>query len=263
MTIQIQHAPVEVGDEMISRSVRHVVTSTISLIIPTLNEERNIAAVLRRIPDLVDEVIIVDGRSRDRTIEAALAVRPDARIVLEPRRGKGAAVRAGFKAATGDLVVMIDADCSMDPQDIGRYVELLASGADLVKGSRFLPGGGTVDMSPLRMAGNRALLSLVNIMYGSAFTELCYGYMALRRSRLDELALRSDGFEIETEIVVRALRTGLLVREVPSFEERRAFGESNLSTFSDGWRVLQTLVMERFRNPAPLTTPGLGELDAD
>ena len=254
----IQHAPALLGDPVYGEPSPHQVSSTISLVIPTLNEERNIAAVLRRVPDLVDEIVIVDGRSTDRTIETALAVRPDARVVLEKVPGKGSAVRAGFAAATGDLVVMIDADCSMDPQEIETYVVRLAEGADVVKGSRFLPGGGTTDMTWLRRAGNRVLVGLVNVLYGSSFSELCYGYMAFRRSRLEDLDLRSEGFEIETEIVVRALKAGLRIEEVPSFEEERAFGESNLNTFRDGWRVLTKLLRERFTAaPARVTVERL------
>ncbi len=246
MTIQHATFPVDHLDR--GDHTRSRITSSVTVIIPTLNEERNIARVLRQIPALVDEVIIVDGRSTDRTIEVAQAVRPDATIVREQRPGKGAAMRAGFAAATGDMVVMLDGDCSMDPGEIDRYLKPLADGADMVKGSRFLAGGGTADMTWLRQAGNRALLALVNLLYGSSFTELCYGYMAFRRSRLQQLDLRGDGFEIETELVVRGLLAGFRIDEVPSFEEPRAFGESNLNTFRDGWRVLQMLLMPRLRN---------------
>lgn len=253
----IQHAPLLGADTEPGTRAVTPVTSTVSLVIPTMNEEQNLASVLRRVPDVVDEVIIVDGRSRDRTVEVALAVRPDAKIVLETRPGKGAAVRAGFAAATGDLVVMLDGDCSMDPQDIETYLVRLAEGADMVKGSRFLPGGGTTDMTLFRMAGNRVLVALVNGLYGSSFSELCYGYMAFRRSRLELLELRSDGFEIETELVVRGLKAGLRIDEVPSFEAPRAFGQSNLNTVRDGWRVLRTLLTERFRG-AGMVAPAEG-----
>lgn len=243
----IQHAPAFVESMEPGAHGVAPVTSTVSLVIPTMNEAQNIAAVLRRVPAVVDEVVIVDGRSQDRTVEVALAVRPDARVVMETRPGKGAAVRAGFAAATGDLVVMLDADCSMDPDEIENYLVRLAEGADMVKGSRFLSGGGTTDMTLLRKAGNRVLVALVNGLYGASFSELCYGYMAFRRSRLELLDLRSDGFEIETELVVKGLKAGMRIEEVPSFEAPRAFGQSNLNTFRDGWRVLRTLLVERFR----------------
>jgi len=219
---------------------------TISVVIPTRNEARNIAWVLERMEPIVDEVIIVDGLSTDGTVEIARAVRPDLVVVHHPVAGKGEAMRAGFAAATGDLVVMLDADGSMDPGEIGRFVEQLAAGHDFVKGSRFLPGGGTADMTLLRRMGNDVLVRLANVLMGTRYTELCYGYMAFRRSRLQELDLTSVGFEIETELVLKCQRAGMAIAEVPSFESARRYGNSNLNTFRDGWRVLRTLLRERF-----------------
>ena len=219
---------------------------TISVVIPTKNEARNIAWVLERMEPIVDEVIIVDGLSSDDTVEIARAIRPDLVVVHHPIAGKGEAVRAGFAVATGDLVVMLDADGSMDPGEIQRFVEQLAAGHDFVKGSRFLPGGGTADMTLLRRMGNDVLVRLANVLMGTRYTELCYGYMAFRRSRLQELELTSSGFEIETELVLKCQRAGLAIAEVPSFESPRRYGNSNLNTFRDGWRVLRTLLRERF-----------------
>ncbi len=220
------------------------VSFTISVVIPTKNEARNIGWVLERIGPIVDEIVIVDGQSDDGTIETAIAVRPDIVIVRHQIAGKGEAIRAGMAVATGDLIVMLDADGSMDPGEIPRFVEALADGHDLAKGSRFLEGGGTSDMTRLRFIGNAALIRLTNMLLRTSHTELCYGYMALRRSRLVDLDLRSSGFEIETEIVVRACQAGLATIEIPSFESPRRHGASNLNTFRDGWRVLRTLVRE-------------------
>jgi glycosyltransferase involved in cell wall biosynthesis len=193
----------------------------------------------------VDEVIVVDGLSRDRTLEVAKACRPDVVVVHEMRPGKGAAVRAGFAEATGDIVVMMDADGSMDPAEIGAYVDAILGGADLAKGSRRMHGGGSADITPLRDLGNRALLAAANVMYRRRFTELCYGFMAVRRGRVRELGLRADGFEIETEIVVQAVRHGLAITEVPSFEAPRRAGASNLHAVRDGLRIVRTLVAVR------------------
>jgi glycosyltransferase involved in cell wall biosynthesis len=217
----------------------------VSVVIPTLNEEQNIAWVLDRLPAEVDEVLIVDGRSTDRTIEAALAARPDARVILEHRPGKGAALRAGFDAARGDYIVMLDADGSMNPAEITRFVDALREGGELVKGSRFMPDGGTTDMTFIRKAGNATLCGLVNVLYGCRFTDLCYGFCGFRRAALAELGLSSDGFEIETEIVVRSVRARLRIAEVPSFESPRRHGDSNLSAWRDGRRILRTLLHER------------------
>ncbi len=238
-------------------------TMSISVVIPTMNEEQNIGWVLERLDPIVDEVIVVDGLSTDKTVAMARTVRPDVVIIEHRVRGKGEAVRAGLAAATGDLVVMLDADGSMDPAEIPQFVEALAEGADLVKGSRFLPGGGTTDMTLLRRIGNGALLMLTNTLLGTSYTELCYGYMAFRRSRLHELGLRRPGFEIETEIVVKAHRAGFAVVEIPSFESPRRFGVSNLNTFGDGWRILRTLLSERLADATPATTGAPASADAE
>ena len=236
-------APTEVG---------RPVHLSVTVLIPTLNEERNIGWVLTHLPPQVDEVLVVDGGSTDRTIEVVRMIRPDARIIVEPRRGKGTAIRTGIAAATGDIVAMLDADCSMDPTELAAFIEPVAEGFDLVKGSRFLPGGGTTDMTTLRRLGNWGLVQLANRMYGVNFSELCYGYMAFRRKAILDLGLVSSGFEIETEIVVRSIRSGYEITEVPSFEAERRFGVSNLHTFRDGWRVLRTMLRERGWNSVPM-----------
>ena len=228
----------------------------VSLVIPAMNEERNIGWVLERLPEIIDEVILVDGNSVDDTVAVSRRIRPDIRVVGQDRPGKGAALRAGFAAARGDVIVMIDADCSMDPAEIKSFLDRLDEGYDLVKGSRFMGNGGTTDMERLRRWGNGGLRGLVNGLYGTEFTDLCYGYCAFRRGCLEALALRSDGFEIETEIVVRAVNAGLRIGEVPSFEHPRAFGDSNLNTWRDGQRVLRTLLRHRFVRSAP--EPALG-----
>ncbi len=244
------------------RLISHL-TLSISIVIPTKNEAENIGWVLERLDPIVDEVIIVDGLSTDDTVAIARSIRPDVVVIDHPVPGKGEAIRAGLNAATGDLVVMLDADGSMDPGEILQYVQALADGADLVKGSRFVPGGGTTDMTLLRRLGNAGLLTLANALLGTSYTELCYGYMGFRRSRLHELGLRRPGFEIETEIIVKANRAGFQVVEIPSFESPRRFGVSNLNTFRDGWRILRTLLSERLSDdvlePAPAPTPA----DAD
>ncbi len=222
----------------------------VSCVIPALNEERNIGWVLERLPEVVDEVILVDGNSTDDTVAVSVEARPDVRIVGQDRRGKGAALRAGFDAARGDVVVMIDADRSMDPLEIQRFLDRIDEGYDLVKGSRFMPGAGTTDMEPIRKWGNGVLRNMVNTLFGADFTDLCYGYIAFRRDVLERLALQTDGFEIETEIIVRALNTGLNIAEVPSFEAPRAHGESNLRTWRDGRRVASTLLRHRFSRRA-------------
>jgi glycosyltransferase involved in cell wall biosynthesis len=219
--------------------------SKVSVVIPAKNEAANIAWVLRQIPATVHEIVLVDGHSIDGTVEAATRERPDIIVTREQRRGKGAALQAGFAAATGDVVVMLDADGSMHPAEIGRYVALLESGFDFVKGSRFMAGASSIDITTLRRLGNRGLLALTNVIYGTRFTDLCYGFCAFRRTALSTLALSASGFEIETELVVRATMAGLRISEVPSVESPRRYGQSNLRTFRDGQRVLWTLLRGR------------------
>lgn len=221
-----------------------IVRASVSVVIPTLNEAKNLPWVLRRMPSYVDEVVIVDGRSQDNTVGVARALREDVVIVEEKRKGKGVALRSGFAAASGDIIVMLDADGSMDPQEIGWFVSPLQHDYDFVKGSRHVTGGGSEDLTWLRRTGNRALTALANAVLHSNYSDLCYGYIAFRRECLEVLQLESDGFEIETELIVRAARAGLRIAEVPSIELDRISGASNLQTFRDGWRVLATMARE-------------------
>jgi glycosyltransferase involved in cell wall biosynthesis len=219
----------------------------VSLVIPTLNEAENLGCLLPTIGDIVDELVIVDGRSTDGTIETALALRPDALIVKERRAGKGYALQAGFHACSGDIIVMMDADGSMAPAEIDTFVSALLAGADVVKGSRFLQGGGSGDLTGVRMLGNAVLTRTVRWTFGGRFSDLCYGYMAFWRDVLPFFDEEVGGFEIETFLNVRSLAAGLRVVEVASYEEHRINGESNLSAIKDGYRVLSTIVRERRR----------------
>lgn len=242
--------PREQGDDVRDRSPFNV---TVSAVIPTLNEARNLPHVLPKLGPEVTELIIVDGRSTDDTVDVALFLRPDARIVYETTPGKGAALRAGFEAATGDIIVALDADGSTDPTEIPAFVSALLNGADYAKGSRFLRTGGTDDMPLYRRLGNATFVQLVGILFGTSFTDMCYGYNAFWARCLGPLRLDADGFEIETLMNVRAVQAGLRIAEVPSVEAERIHGESNLKTIPDGWRVLKTILRERF-----VPRPGVG-----
>lgn len=229
---------------------------TVSVIIPALNEEQNIRWVLDRMPPIVDEVILVDGHSSDRTVEVARTVRPDVVVVTQHFRGKGDAVRVALGHVTSDLIVMIDADGSMDPEEIHRFVTPLMNGYDFVKGSRFLVGGGSTDLTAVRKLGNRALVWMTNTMFLVRFTDLCYGFCSFRRECVPVLALTAHGFEIETELIVHALKANLRIAEVPSSELPRRCGSSNLHAFRDGQRVLRTLIRERLlKRPRPVVDP--------
>ena len=234
---------------------------TVSVVIPAKNEALNLPRVLERLERGFHEVILVDGHSTDDTVQVARRLRPEIRIIRQTRKGKGNALACGFEAATGDFIVMLDADGSTDPAEIPRFVNVLKEGADFAKGSRFMPGAGSADISRLRQIGNYFLNKIVNAVYGTRYTDLCYGYNAFRRDCLSVMELNGteaencdettmlwgDGFEVETLINVRIAKAGVRVAEVPSFERCRHFGASNLNAFSDGIRVLRTIHAERKR----------------
>jgi len=230
----------------------------VSVVVPALNEERNLPYVFGRLPDDLHEVILVDGGSTDRTVQVATELRPDLVVVQQTRTGKGNALACGFARCTGDIVVMIDADGSTDPAEIPRFVAALTGGADMAKGTRFHDGGGSHDITRLRQLGNAGLNTIVNVLFGTRFSDLCYGYNAFWRRELhrfelpdhhlpgpaDGSKLWGDGFEIETLLNVRAAAVGLTIAEVGSVEGARLHGVSNLNAPRDGMRVLRTILVE-------------------
>ncbi len=229
-----------------------VVTSAsprVTVIIPTLNEAENLPHVLFGIPGIGEgtEVVLVDGHSTDNTVEVAKKLRPDIRILYQPGKGKGDALRYGFKHAQGDIIVTLDADGSFNPGEMGEFIKPLLNGYQFAKGSRFLPGGGTLDMSLHRRIANRMATILVNILYGSTYTDLAYGYHAFQKKALEGMEIRSEGFEIDTEIYLKVKKAGLKVIEVPSFENKRIGGKGKLRSLKDGPRILITILRERFR----------------
>ena len=231
----------------------------VSVVIPTLNEARNLPHVFPKLPAELHEVIIVDGNSADDTVAVARQLRPDVRIVRQNRSGKGNALACGFAAVTGDIIAMVDADGSADPGEIPQFVKALLRGADFAKGTRFSDGGGSCDMTRLRRLGNRMLSGLVNVLCRTKYSDLCYGYNAFWRRHVPILGLIAesdvtagsgtrlwgDGFEVETLINIRIAHAGLKVTEVASYEHSRINGVSNLNAVSDGWRVLRTILAER------------------
>jgi hypothetical protein len=225
----------------------------VSVVIPALNEEKNLPLVAARIPRDVDEIVFVDGRSVDDTAVVAKELWPHGVHILQTRRGKGNALACGFAAASGDIIVMIDADGSTDPLEIPRFVGALVSGADFAKGSRFIQGGGSDDITRFRRLGNWGLNTTVNVLFSTRYTDLCYGYNAFWRRHLPVMRLPSidhdtpewgDGFEIETLINVRVAASRLKIAEVCSYESCRVHGVSNLHAVRDGTRVLRTIRRE-------------------
>jgi len=231
----------------------------VSIVIPAKNEARNLTAVLPTLPT-VHEVILVDGNSEDDTVAAARSAMPDIKVVQQTRRGKGNALVCGFRAVTGDIVVMFDADGSADAREIPRFVDALVRGADFAKGSRFCDQGGSSDITWFRTQGNDFLNGVTNILFDTRFTDLCYGYNAFWADIVPDLDLPcpsstsdgaamqwGDGFEIESLLNCRVAAAALRIAEVPSHELPRIHGESNLNAIRDGFRVLRTIWSEHRR----------------
>jgi glycosyltransferase involved in cell wall biosynthesis len=222
----------------------------VSVVIPAKNEAPNLSHVFGTLPGWVYEIVFVDGKSKDDSIDVVRRICPTAKIVHQQGQGKGEALRAGFAECTGDIIVMMDADGSTDGAEIARFVSALVTGADYVKGSRFASGGGSDDITYTRRLGNLVLSRLVNFLFKTRFTDLCYGYNAIWARHLPELALDCDGFEVETVMNVRAAKAGLWIHEVPSHEHSRRHGVSNLHVVRDGWRIARVIVRERLTRRA-------------
>ena len=232
---------VEAIPEIASRTKPEV---CVSVVIPALNEAANLPQVLSSLPNWVDEVVLVDGQSIDDTVAVAKRLLPGIKVVMQSGAGKGDALLAGFSACTGDIIVTIDADGSTDGTEIGSFVSALMAGADLAKGSRFISGGGSDDITIVRRWGNWLLSQMVNWFFGTHYTDLCYGYNAFWARHLKVLELDCTGFEVETLINIRAARASLRIQEVPSYERPRVYGTSNLHVIATGRRILKVIFHE-------------------
>jgi glycosyltransferase involved in cell wall biosynthesis len=218
----------------------------VSVVIPCLNEEDNIERCVTRARTVLEEhriageVVVADNASEDRSAELATAA--GARVVSEPRRGYGSAYLAGFAAARGRYIVMADADLTYDFEEIPRFVEELDNGAELVMGDRMdniHPGA----MPWLhRYVGNPILTGVLNAFFRTGVSDAHCGMRALRRDVLPRLDLRTTGMEFASEMVIRASKEKLDIREFP-IEYHPRGGESKLSSFRDGWRHLRFLLV--------------------
>lgn len=248
----------EPGDaDRLGKTLETALLRRVSVVIPTLNEVESITHVLAAIPAAVREIIVVDGLSTDGTANAALAARPDVRVVHQQVPGKGAAIRAGVNAALGDYIVLMDGDGSTDPAYIATFARVLAGGADYAKASRFLPGAGTDDMPYHRRVGNWLFVQLSRFLFNTAFTDITYGYNAVRRDHREAMALEIDGWAQEIVTNLRMVRYGMRIEEIAAFEHRRIAGAAKLRTWSAGWAILCAMVAERGRPLPPLQ--GIGQ----
>lgn len=236
------------------------IVPSVSIVLPVKNEADNLPHVFASLPEWADEVVLVDGNSTDDTIAVARRLRPDVRVVAQHGKGKGDALQAGFAASKGDIIVTIDGDGSNDGAEIVHFVSALVAGADFVKGSRFASAGGSEDITFSRRWGNRMLGWLVNMMFRTQYTDLCYGYNAFWSRHLPVLAIECPGFEVEALMNIRAAKAGLKVHEVPSYERPRIHGASKLRAVTDGWRILTVIMRERFGPPLDPAAAGWMQL---
>ena len=229
----------------------------ISIIIPARNEADNIYKILSEIELDVYEIIVIDGNSTDGTVLNASKHPKKPIVVTQNSKGKGVALSLGFKISAGDVVIAVDADGSNDPRELQNFVNQINSGADLVKGSRNLFGGGSEDLTQFRNFGNFFLTAIANIVFKTKWTDLAYGYFAIRKDLLNKMKISEydskssfwlsygQGFEIESLICCRAARVGAKIIEIPSFERNRWSGSSNLKSIPDGLRALFAILYEK------------------
>ncbi len=227
----------------------------VSVVIPAHNEAQNLQYVLPQIPDWVHEVILVNDHSTDETVEVARKLLPRIRVVhTEHVKGKGMALQVGFAAVTGDIIVMMDADGSSDPEEMPRFIRALLNGAYMAKGSRFIGDGGSSDITHLRRFGSQTLITLANLLFGMHFTDMFCGMNAFWKECLDFFDIDCPGFEIESQLHLRMCKANLEIVEVPSFEHARKHGTSNFHIVKDGWRVLKMILLERINGRSVIRT---------
>ncbi|OGO07935.1 MAG: hypothetical protein A2Y92_04325 [Chloroflexi bacterium RBG_13_57_8] len=216
----------------------------ITALICTLNEEPNLPYVLPRVPAWVSEVLVVDGHSTDKTVEVARKIRPDIRILAQPGRGKGDALKFGIEQSTGDIIVTLDADGNTDPAELDRFIEPLLNGYDFAKGSRFL-NTRPARMPRHRSMGNWFLARTANLLFGSRYTDICSGYNAVWKKAWEKIKFPVE-FGYEPLITIRARRAGLKICEVSCSDHGRINGRSKLPSWQQGWGALKAIVTERF-----------------
>jgi glycosyltransferase involved in cell wall biosynthesis len=225
----------------------------VSLIIPCLNEAPNLPFVLGGIPRIPDilEVLLVDGGSSDNSVSVAQMIRSDIRVIEQCGRGKGDAILTGAREARGEWIMVLDADGSHRPEEITSYIAKIKEGYDLVKGSRYLPEGGTRDNTWDRALLTKITYAVANFLWGTKFTDIGYGMFIVNRQKFLDLSLRARRLDLEYELMIRAVRGGWKILEIPSLEERRQYGRSHLSYVTDGWLILKTILCSGFS-----TSPG-------
>lgn len=223
---------------------------SVSIIIPALNEKLTIGKVIDEIPkeDLQKagygvEIVVTDNNSTDGTAE--IAQEKGAKVIVESIKGKGRAVRTGFKSVSGDFIFILDADYTYPATYIPIMLEALQEGHDVVIGSRFRGQMGEGAMSRMNLVGNRFLSFLANILYGTRISDLCTGYWGLTRRVIEDIELDAKGFEFEANMFAEIAKKGYSIAEVPICYRRR-MTPPKLNSLKDGFKIGWTLLIKKF-----------------
>ena len=223
----------------------------VSIILPALDEEEAVGKVIDEIPkkDMEErgyrvEILVVDNGSTDRTRE--IAETKGAKIIVEPIKGKGRAVRTAFESVSGDFIFMLDADYTYPATYIPQMLEALEEGYNVVLGSRLKGQRAEGAMSKLNLIGNRLLAFIANTLYGTRISDLCTGYWGLTREVVENLELDATGFQLEANMFTEIAKKGYRIAEVPILYRRR-LTPAKLSSLEDGLRIGRTLITKRFR----------------
>lgn len=213
----------------------------VSLVIPTRNEAKSLERTIKEIPvGSVDEVIVSDGHSIDDTLEIARSL--GCKAITQEGKGFGLGIRTGLKQATGDIIIVMDADGSQDPKDIPRLVEKVKEGYDIGWGSRYLGRGKTADDTLLRYFGNKVFTLMTRIIHGVKVADILYLFAAFKREVFDSIDLKCPGFEICIEIPARAQKKRFKFGEVPCVERKRLEGKTKVNDLVDGWKILLAIL---------------------
>ena len=222
--------------------------SVISVVIPAYNEEKTISEVLEKTVQVMEsmkapyEIIVVDDGSTDKTREIASKYKV-AVLSNGKNRGKGYALRKGFKHARGQIIITLDSDGSHDPKEIPKLIEPLYNGIDIATGSRFINNKEVT--TKLNKLGNKIINAIIMTLTGKYITDSQTGFRAIKRKVLQKINLKAQGYEIETEITVKGLKNGFKYIEIPINCKKRIHSHSKLRILQDGIKILKSILIAK------------------
>jgi len=232
-------------EDIIMNIIKMKKKTTITALVFTLNEADNLPYILPDIPDWVDEILLIDGHSTDNTVKIAKELCPRIRIEYQPGKGKGDAMKYGFKEAKGEILVTLDADGATDPKEMERFILPLLEGYDFAKGTR-LKVRSEWRGRWHRYLANKSFVVITNLLYGSNFSDLCAGYNAFWKRSIERLQFSENGYENEPLMYIRAIKAGLKITEVSFRDNGRFFGSTKEDSLRQGWLTIKTIFREKF-----------------